>query len=265
MGSGEEFLSRYALLLQYDGTDFNGWQIQSGGRTVQDELEKAIKILAKKDIRVTASGRTDAGVHALGQVVHFDADFPIPLDKLCMSLNGILPQDVSVKNAYLVPDDFHSRFSAVKREYLYLIYRYPLRTPFMRYRAMWINHPIDLDYIRETSSYLIGEKDFCSFCKKISSENGTIRRVESIDVTESDDVIRIRLKANAFLHNMIRIIVGTIVQMYRENREPAFINEIIERRDRSFSGFTAPPYGLYLYEITYNPPLDLYESAFDYK
>ena len=262
MGSGEEFLSRYALLLQYDGTDFNGWQIQSGGRTIQDELEKAVKILAKKDVRVTASGRTDAGVHALGQVAHFDADLDIPLDKLCASLNGIMAKDVSVKNAYRVPYDFHSRFSAVKREYIYLIYRSPLRTPFARNRAMWINHPIDIDYIKEASSYLIGEKDFCSFCKKISSENGTIRRVESIDVTESDDIIRIRLRANAFLHNMIRIIVGTIVQMYREKREPEFILEILERRDRSYGGFTAPPYGLYLNEITYNPPLNQYESAF---
>lgn len=262
MGSGEEFLSRHALLLQYDGTDFNGWQIQSGGRTIQDELEKALKILAKENVRVTASGRTDAGVHALGQVVHFDSDISIPLDKLCISLNGILPRDVSVKNAYHVPADFHSRFSAVKREYLYLIYRYPLRTPFMKYRAMWINHPFEIDYIREASSYLIGEKDFCSFCKTISSENGTIRRVESIDVTESDDIIRIRLRANAFLHNMIRIIIGTIVQMYREKRDPAFICEILDKKDRTFSGFTAPPYGLYLNEITYNPPLDSYESAF---
>lgn len=255
-------MSRFALLVQYDGTEFNGWQIQSGGRTIQDEFEKALKILAKTDVRVTASGRTDAGVHAIGQVVHFDSDFSIPLDKLCISLNGILPQDISVKNAFCVPDDFHARFSAVKREYVYLIYRYPLRTPFMRYRAMWINHPMDTDYIRETASYLIGEKDFCSFCKKISSENGTVRSVESIEVLETDDVIRIKLKANAFLHNMIRIIIGTIVQMYRESREPAFIKEILEKKDRTYSGFTAPAYGLYLNEITYDPPLQFYESAF---
>ncbi len=255
-------MSRLALLVQYDGTGFNGWQIQAGGRTIQSELEDAVKVLARTDVRITASGRTDAGVHALGQVVHFDSDLPVSLDKLCISLNGILPQDISVKNAFRVPDDFHSRFSAVKREYVYLIYRYPLRTPFMRYRAMWINHPMDSKYISDTASYLIGEKDFCSFCKKISSENGTIRRVESIEVTESDDVIRIKLRANAFLHNMIRIIIGTIVQMYRENREPAFIKEILEKKDRTYSGFTAPAYGLYLNEITYDPPLQFYESAF---
>lgn len=254
-------MSRYALLLQYDGTDFNGWQIQDGGRTIQDELEKALKILTRKDVRVTASGRTDAGVHALGQVVHFDAELNFALDKLCISLNGILPKDISVKNAYLVPDDFHARFSAVRREYLYLIYRYPFRTPFMRYRAMWVNHDLELDYIKEAASYLVGEMDFCSFCKKISSDNGTVRRVESIDVSESDDVIRIRLRANAFLHNMIRIIVGTIVQMHRENRDPSYILEILDKKDRSCSGFTAPPYGLYLNEIIYNPPLSSYKSA----
>jgi len=262
VGRGEEFLRRYALLVQYDGTFFNGWQIQPEGRTVQEEIEKAVRILTKKDTRITASGRTDTGVHAIGQVVHFDADLSMPLKRLCISLNGILPGDVSIKNAYIVPDNFHSRFSAVKREYLYLIYRYPLRTPFMRYRAMWINHPIDIEYIREASSFLVGEKDFCSFCKKISSENGTVRRIESIDVAESDDVIRIRLCANAFLHNMIRIIVGTIVQMYRENRAPDFINEILEKRDRTYSGFTAPPYGLYLDRISYEPSLDFFESAF---
>jgi len=256
-------LNRYALLVQYDGTGFNGWQIQPGGRTVQDELEKAIKILAKEDVRVTASGRTDTGVHALGQVVHFNASLPLNLKKLCISLNGILQDDVSVKNAYMVPEDFHSRFSAVKREYFYLIYNYPCRTPFMRYRAMWINHTFDIGYMREAASYLVGEKDFCSFCKKISSDKGTtIRKVESIDVTEADNIIKIRLRANAFLHNMIRIIVGTIVQMYRENRDPSYINEIIDKKNRECSGFTAPPYGLYLSEIMYDPPLSFYESAY---
>ncbi len=255
-------MSRYALLVQYDGTAFNGWQIQAGGRTIQDELEKALQILIKKPVRVTASGRTDAGVHALGQVVHFDAPSDLSLKKICISLNGILPQDVSIKNGYLVPDDFHSRFSAVKREYLYMIYKYPLRTPFMKYRAMWINHPLEIDYIKEASSYLVGENDFCSFCKKISSGNGTVRRIESIDVNELDDIIRIRFRANAFLHNMIRIIVGTVLQMYRENREPEFIREILDKKDRAYSGFTAPPYGLYLNSITYDPPLNFYKSAF---
>ena len=116
--------------------------------------------------------------------------------------------------------------------------------------------------MREALSYLIGEKDFAAFCKKISAGNGTVRKIESIEVSEHDYVINIRLRANAFLHNMIRIIVGTVVQMYREGKDPSCIKQILESRDRSVSGFTAPPYGLYLASIKYKPSLDFYESAF---
>ncbi|MCL1864917.1 MAG: tRNA pseudouridine(38-40) synthase TruA [Spirochaetes bacterium] len=255
-------MNRYALLVQYDGTLFNGWQFQDKDRSIQAEFENGIKIFAKEDVRVTASGRTDSGVHALGQVVHFDLDREISLQRLCIGLNGILPHELSVKNAYKVDLNFHSRFSAVQREYLYIIYRYPLRTPFMRYKAMWINYPIDTGYIREAASKLIGEHDFASFCKKVSAKNGTIRKIDSIDVTEDYDVIKLKFRANAFLHNMIRIIVGTILQMHREGRDPEYITEILNGKDRSVSGFTAPAYGLYLNRVIYNPPLDSYESAF---
>lgn len=250
------------MLVQYDGTDFNGLQIQDGGRTIQQELESAIKVLLKEDVRVTASGRTDSGVHALGQVIHFDSTTDMDLRKICISLNGILSGDVSVKNCYRVPHDFHARFSAVSREYLYLIYNYPLRTPFMKYRAMWINHDFDAEYFRETASYLAGEHDFASFCKKISAGAGTVRKIESIDVSRENDIIRVTFRANAFLHNMIRIIVGTIVQMYREKRDPQYIKEILEGKGREHGGFTAPPYGLYLNRVNYDPQLNFYESAF---
>jgi tRNA pseudouridine38-40 synthase len=262
MGRGKGRLNRYALLVQYEGTLFNGWQMQDGGRTIQDVFEKAVNVLTKEKVRITASGRTDAGVHALGQVIHFDLADVIPLKKMCLGLNGILPYDVSVKNAFSVDHNFHSRFSAIQREYIYLIYKYPLRTPFMRKKAMWINFPFDVDYIRKTSSFLVGEHDFASFCKTISKNNGTVRRIEEIEVTELDDIIKIRIRGNAFLHNMIRIIVGTIVQMHREKREPEFIKQIIEARDRKAGGFTAPPYGLYLNRVVYDPPLNFYESAF---
>lgn len=253
---------RYALLIQYDGTEFNGWQVQDKGRTVQEEFEKALRVLFKEEIRVTASGRTDSGVHAIGQVIHFDKPDVSDLRKICISLNGILPHDVSVKNCYIVPDDFHSRFSAVSREYFYLIYNYPLRTPFMKYRSMWINHDFDTEYFNEVASYLIGEHDFASFCKKVSADNGTVRNIESINAVRDESLIKITFRANAFLHNMIRIIVGTIVQMYREGREPGYIRYILEKKDREGSGFTAPSYGLYLKSIDYDPPLDFYKSAF---
>ena len=255
-------MTRYALAVHYDGTFFNGWQIQNRGRTVQDEIEKGIKILTRENVRVTASGRTDAGVHALGQVIHFDLEKEIDLKRLCAGLNGIFPADISVKNAYRVSSEFNSRFSAVKREYIYLIYSAPLRSPFMRYRALWIDPYIDHTYIRDVLAYIVGEMDFASFCKKISAEKGTVRKIEYTDVTKKDDLISIKICANAFLHNMIRIIIGTVVTMYREGKDPSYIKEIIEEKNRERSGYTAPPHGLYLNRVFYDPPLDNFESAF---
>lgn len=255
-------MTRYALLVHYDGTFFNGWQVQDRGRTVQGEIEKGIEVLTKERIRVSASGRTDSGVHALGQVIHFDLVNNIDLHRLCIGLNGILPPDISVKNAYIVDNDFHSRFTAIKREYVYRIYCSPLRSPFMAYRALWVSTPLSCSYVRDVTQYLPGEMDFASFCKKISLENGTVRKIESIDVTKRDEIISIKICANAFLHNMIRIIIGTIITMNKEGKDPSFIKEVIAARNREYSGYTAPPHGLYLNQVFYDPPLDNYVSAF---
>ncbi|MCP4137112.1 MAG: tRNA pseudouridine(38-40) synthase TruA [bacterium] len=253
---------RIALVIQYDGTAFHGLQVQNDTRTVQGELESAIKILSKENRRVIASGRTDAGVHALGQVVHFDLDSPISLVKLCAALNGIMPKDVSVKNAFSVPPDFHSRYDAVEREYRYLVYNHPLRNPFVKFRATWVHRKIDLDYFRETAQFLVGEMDFASFCKKISADENTVRKINSIDVSKKDDMIEIFIRGNAFLHNMIRIIVGTIIDMHKDGKDPAFIKEILEKKDRIYSGLTAPPDGLYLNTVRYDPPLSSMDSAY---
>ena len=253
---------RIALELQYDGTGFCGWQFQNEGRTVQDDIERALHILTREETRVIASGRTDSGVHALGQVVHFDLRSDISLDKLCISLNGILSRDIAVVNAYAVPADFHARFSAVQREYRYVLYNHPLRSPFMQYRAMWVKDSLDPDYMDDALSYLVGEHDFASFCKKISADNGTIRKIHYIRVEKKEHYLYVVIGGNAFLHNMIRIIIGTVVEMSKNNDNPVKMKEILERRDRDVSGSTAPPYGLYLNWIDYDPPLDSMESAF---
>ncbi len=257
---------KIALLIQYDGSKFNGWQVQNKGRTVQGEIENAIEILSKERIRVTASGRTDAGVHAFGQVAHFDIpniEKSEALRSLCVSLNGIIKTDISIKNAYLVPPDFHARYSAIQREYLYFIYNHPQKSPFIENRALWVRDRLDIDYFRETAQYLTGENDFVSFCKKISSDGNTIRKIDAIEITREHEKILFRIKGNAFLHNMIRIIIGTIIDMYKDNKTPDYIKEILEKRDRDYSGKTAPPYGLYLNKITYNPPLFEMESAYE--
>lgn len=253
--------NRLALLIQYDGTGFNGWQSQNKGRTVQDEIEKALRIVLKKNIRITASGRTDAGVHALAQVAHFDIDGRINPGKLCTSLNGILEKDVSVGNIYRVPESFHARYSAVQREYIYLIYNHRARSPFFIKRAMWFRDRLDIDMLREISSFLIGEKDFASFCKKTSAQENTVRRIDDFTITGLDDLIIMRIRGTAFLHNMIRIITGTMLDIIRDNRRPDHILEILEKKDRNAAGKTAPAHGLYLSRVSYEPELYEMESA----
>jgi tRNA pseudouridine38-40 synthase len=256
-------IRRIAIEIQYDGTAYNGWQIQNGGKTVQGEIEKAALILLKEKIRVIAAGRTDSGVHALGQVAHFDTSGLMPLQRICIGLNGILPRDISIKNAYGVSSCFHARFDAVERSYRYLIYNNPLRTPFMAHRAMWVNKKIDIDYLKTAAGYLVGEKDFSSFCKKKEMKNkNMIRRVISIEIVKDEDLITFDITGNGFLHNMVRIIIGTLVEMNRRKSEPGLVMEILSKCDREFSGITAPPYGLYLRKVVYQPGLDTMESAF---
>ncbi len=253
---------KIALLVQYDGTRFNGWQRQKNARTVQEELENALHVLLKKQVRIQASGRTDTGVHACGQVVHFPALSDISLQRLCIGLNGILSEDVSVLNAYRVPDTFHARYSAIAREYLYVIYNHRQRSPFKVNRALWISYPLEVNYLRSVAQYLVGEKDFASFCKRVSSQEGTIRRIDEIEIQRKEDTIIIRIRGNAFLHNMIRIIVGTLLKMHREHALPESIVDILNQRDRNAAGPTALAKGLYLNKVFYEPPLDTMEKAF---
>jgi tRNA pseudouridine38-40 synthase len=254
---------RIAIEVQYDGTLYNGWQIQNSGRTVQGEIERAIEVLTKEKTRTIASGRTDSGVHAMGQIVHFDTQSTIALQRFCIGLNGILPRDIAVKNAYRVNSDFHARFDAVERTYRYLIHNNPLRSPFMIYRAMWVHEKLDIDYLNMVLGLLIGEKDYTSFCKKRESKNiSTVRRITSVNARKKGDLVSIEITGNAFLHNMIRIIVGTVVDMNKNRADPSVLADIIASHDRDCSGITAPPYGLYLVKVRYEPGLASAESAF---
>ncbi len=263
METGKSISRRIALIVQYDGTAYHGWQFQENARTIQEEIERSLRILTKENVRVTASGRTDAGVHALCQVIHFDTTSSMPLKRLVIGMNGILDPDLSVRNAFNVPGNFHARYDAVEREYLYLLYTHPQRTPFMRFRAMWLHEGIDAEYMKQVAGYITGEMDFASFCKKQSAEENTVRRILEIVISEENDYISFRIRGTAFLHNMIRIIIGTTIEMYRDKRKPEEILDILEMKDRDSSGFTAPPYGLYLVNVKYNPSLESYPSAFD--
>ncbi|MDA3898997.1 MAG: tRNA pseudouridine(38-40) synthase TruA [Spirochaetes bacterium] len=254
---------RLALLVEYDGSHFKGMQYQKNAVSVQGELESALSVVYGYNIRIHPSGRTDTGVHALAQVVHYDDNSEILLRRLLYALNGITPHSLSVKNIYNVPADFHSRFHAVSREYLYKIYNNPAPSPFVIDRAMWMPKECDLNYIREICSYLIGEHDFMSFCKTISSDKPTVRTISNIDVTKEGDYILLRITGKSFLHNMIRIIIGTIDFFNKNSIEPSAIKEILKACNRRSAGPTAPPEGLYLNRIDYDPPLKTYESAYN--
>jgi tRNA pseudouridine38-40 synthase len=257
-----QFNRRVALEIQYDGEKFHGWQLQNHDHSVQGEIENALKVLTGQHKRITAAGRTDAGVHALGQIAHFDLERGLSLEKLCISLNGIMSNDVSIKNAYFVPDDFHARYSACEREYLYKIYNHTCRSPFIHNSALWIRHNLDVDYLREAVSYLEGNHDFASFCKKISLEENTIRTVNKIEIEQEHEYIYFKIRGTAFLHNMIRIIIGTLVEMSKQNLKPEHMKEVLEAKDRDKSGMTAAACGLYFKKITYSPDLSSYEAAF---
>ena len=255
--------SRVALIAQYIGTAYNGWQIQNGGRTLQGEIEQALAVFFQRRIRITASGRTDAGVHAMGQVAHFDAPEKPDLRRLCNGLNGILGKDVSIINAFSVNPDFHARFDARRRIYRYCIHNDRARSPFAERRAMWVREPLDVAYLEEVARYCVGERDFASFCKKSeAAKRSSMRRIERIDVRREGTQVIFEITGNAFLHHMVRILVGTMIHMHRLQSEPSSIIRIIEARDRTAAGATAPAYGLYLMKVEYDPPLHSYESAF---
>lgn len=261
---GPDGSDRIALTIQYDGTRFEGSQIQARGRTVQGELERALELLTKRHIRLIFSSRTDSGVHAIEQVAHFEAPPDIALSRLCIGLNGIAERDVSIRNAYRVPADFHARYSAVEREYIYCIHNHPNRSPFSRYRAMWVREPLDVDFLRCALGPLTGEMDYAAFCKKKSAEaeRSTVRRISHADVTRWDDHVIVVIRGNAFLHNMIRVIVGTMISLHREGRDPEHMRSVLSSASRMAAGFTAPPYGLYLNRVLYDPPLSSMEAAF---
>jgi tRNA pseudouridine38-40 synthase len=256
---------RIALIIQYDGTSFNGWQYQPKGRFIQNELERACTVLCGHRVKTIAAGRTDAGVHATGQVVHFDTSSNVVLSRICYGLNGILPIDIAIKNAFEVPGSFNARFDAVEREYIYIINNDPLRSPFSRFRAMSLHHKFDIEYAKRASSFLLGEHDFSSFCKSVSARGkNTVRTINEITWEKRGTTVFFVIKGNGFLHNMVRTIVGTVVEMHKRGMEPEMMKTILEMGDRSASGDTAPPYGLYLTRVWYSPDLQDYPSAFEY-
>lgn len=245
-------MQRYKCKIAYDGAQFSGYQIQPNKRTVQAELEHALTKLHKGDsVNVVASGRTDAGVHAKGQVIHFDSLLMIPIDKWRIALNSLLPADISILLVEKVDSKFHARFDATHKEYRYVVHLADVRDPFKRFYAYEYFYPLDLTPIREASHYLIGCHDFTSFCSAKTEMENKVRELKEIEVSQVGSEVTFRFVGNGFLYNMVRILVGTLLQVGAGEIHPSKVKEILEKKDRIFAGRTAPPQGLYLWEVSY--------------
>lgn len=245
-------MQRYKCIVSYDGTQFAGYQVQPNKRTVQSELENALRKLHKGlDVKVFASGRTDAGVHARGQVIHFDSPLRIPIAKWEIALNSLLPNDLAIVGVEAADAGFHARFDAKGKEYRYFMYRSSRRDPFKRHYAYQYSHPLNIPAIKEALPFLVGEHDFTSFCSAKSEIEDKVRKVSEIELLEEEDMLVFRFTGNGFLYNMVRILVGTLIGVGSGDISSQAIPEILERKDRIYAGKTAPAHGLYLWEVHY--------------
>lgn len=243
---------RVALGVQYDGSGFRGWQTQQPGiRTVQTVLEQALSKVANHPIRLVCAGRTDAGVHGVGQVVHFDATAIRSERAWVLGGNAHLPLDISLNWARETSEDFHARFSALARRYRYVILNRPQRSALWRQRATWHYRPLDAERMQRAGQALVGEHDFSSFRAAECQARHPIRDIHEITVHRHGDSVVLDVVANAFLHHMVRNIAGVLMTIGAGDRPVEWAQEVLERRDRTQAGVTAPAEGLYLLTVRY--------------
>ncbi|ASS94460.1 tRNA pseudouridine(38-40) synthase TruA [Peribacillus simplex] len=245
-------MPKYKCVIAYDGKDFAGYQVQPEKRTIQSEFEAVLAQMHKGTIiKVTASGRTDSGVHAKGQVLHFESPLTFPTENWVKAFSALLPTDIIVLEVEIVPDDFHARFHTTGKEYRYIIARSKLRDPFQRNYAYHYPYPLDGEAMREAISYLLGTHDFTSFCSAKTEVVDKVRTIQEMDFEESDGFMVFRFVGEGFLYNMVRILVGTLLDVGSGKMSPRDMIGILEKKDRSYAGKTAPAQGLYLWKVFY--------------
>ena len=244
---------KLALGVEYLGTQFHGWQLQKSGiRTVQLVVEEALSKVADKKIKVHCSGRTDAGVHALEQVIHFETDVKRENKAWLYGGNVNLPSDVNFKWVRSVEDEFHARFDAFARQYYYKIHNTNVRSSLLASRSLWEPRKLNIELMNLAAKRLIGEHDFSSFRGNLCQAKSPIKNIEHIIFTKNGSNITLDIKANAFLHHMVRNIVGTLLKVGREERDIEWVSEVLESKQRSKAGPTAEPQGLYFVKAFYN-------------
>lgn len=238
------------LTIQYDGIKYCGWQKQPNSSGIQGTIEYAIYEITKEKVNIIGSGRTDAGVHALGQVANLKTNSNIPAARIPDALNAKLPKDISIIDCQEVSDDFHSRYSATGKIYRYLIYNKPYRSPLYKDISYHVRYDLDIEKMRVEAQSLLGTHEFKGFMSSGSSVKDTVRTIHNISIEESGDLIVLEVEGNGFLYNMVRILVGTLVDIGR-GRIDKPLEEIIASQDRGEAGHTAPAHGLFLKKVHY--------------
>jgi tRNA pseudouridine38-40 synthase len=244
-------MRRFKLIVEYDGTRYSGWQLQKAAPTIQSELTRAASKITNEPITIEGASRTDAGVHAIGQVAAFSTGSPIATGNLHRGLNALLASDIAVREMSEVSPEFDPRRDAKEKTYLYRVLNRPVKSALHEKRAWFVHWPLDLERMREAAGFMLGERDFSSFRAADSDSPHSIREIRSIDVEREGDFIDITVRGRAFLRHMVRIMAGTLVTVGEGRLEPGEVEAIIEARDRRAAPLTAPPWGLYLTKILY--------------
>ncbi|HCF48963.1 MAG TPA: tRNA pseudouridine(38-40) synthase TruA [Syntrophomonas sp.] len=244
-------MQRIKMIIQYDGSQYHGFQIQLNAHTIQAALQEAIYRLTAEKVSVLFAGRTDTGVHALGQVIAFDTSASIPAQRWGLALNSFLPPDIQVLESEAARADFHPRFLAVTKHYRYRIYRSPLGAVCQRNYAWCNTEKLDLEKMQRACAYLRGTHNFKSFCASGSPVKTFTRTVSRCQMEEDDHYLFLDIAADGFLYNMVRIITGTLIEVGRGRLKAQNLAEILARQDRRYAGPTAPPQGLYLLGVDY--------------
>lgn len=237
---------RVRLIVAYDGTNYHGWQVQKNGITIESELNRCLTELLQEPIEVIGASRTDAGVHALGNVAVFDTQARMPAEKISYALNQRLPEDIRIQKSEEVDADWHPRYCDSRKTYEYRIYRGEFPMPLKRLYTLHIYYNVDLEKMREAAKYFVGEHDFKSFCQVGAQVKSTVRTVYDVSIIEEGADLVIRVTGGGFLYNMVRIMAGTLLEVGKGKIEPSQIPEIIQTKDREAAGPTAPAHGLTL-------------------
>ena len=251
------------LSIEYDGKNYHGWQEQKEPNTIQGKIQEAVYQFSQENIKLVVAGRTDTGVHATGQVAHFETFIDRPKEKWLLGLNSFLPEDIRIKNVKFVDSDFHARFSALSRSYRYIIYNNKVKPCINRYKVGWyFLNILNEKKMEEAGKKLLGKKDFSCFRSSHCQSNSPVRQINDIVVSRENDYIYIDINANSFLYNMVRNIVGSLVLVGSGEKDILWMEDLLNSKDRKLAGKQFPPEGLYLVKIGYESKYNLGDNIY---